>query len=191
MSDDTGSTSSSPPGWYPYGEGRQAWWDGQAFVAFTPPAPPPPPPPPRPKPKIGKTAKIVLVATALLYGPVLFLIGMLIAPQGDVALNELPGTVPQDRVISELDGCQRYYYLTLEIQTQNLSNGHVVPRFRGLRDAARAKDPQLAAGLDEILEARGSIEVSDAMTGLLSHCVSTGNVTSDQVDVYNEALQAQ
>ena len=28
----------SPPGWYPYGEERWAWWDGEAFGPFAPSA---------------------------------------------------------------------------------------------------------------------------------------------------------
>jgi hypothetical protein len=197
MSDDTDATSSSPPGWYPYGEGRQRWWDGEAFGEFAPAPPPLPPPPPPRKPKIGKKAKIALVALALsplaavLLMSAALLTGIFPGGSSAVALNDIPGTEEQTAVMNELDGCQRVYDLFLLVQTARLSDDRAAPKFRGLRDAAKLGDPLLASGLDDLLDARSTTQIGDAMTGIMRRCLEHGYVSAEELDAYNAAVPAR
>ncbi len=184
MSDGEDGKRSSPPGWYPYGEGRQAWWDGEAFGPFAPRAPSRPPLPDfEPyKPRIGSNATIPLV----LLGAVLTL-GLIIAANqlvhGDVQQHPVAiGTVSQDEVADPTDGCGRMYeFLKGAQQEETVTDDELAARLRGLRDAARANDPQLAIGVQELLDAADASRVREIIYVIMNRCLSVGDLTSDQL----------
>lgn len=183
MSDGEDGKRSSPPGWYPYGEERWAWWDGEAFGPFAPRAPSRPPLPDfEPyKPRIGKKATIPLV----LLGVVLT-IGVVIAVTKlgyfDVQQPVAVGTVSQTEVADTTDGCGRMYAFPKGAQQEAMvTDEELAARLRGLRDATRANDPQLAIGVQELLDAADASMAREIIYVIMSRCLSVGDLTSDQL----------
>jgi hypothetical protein len=180
MEDGEDLESSSPPGWYPYGEGRQAWWDGEAFGHITPLAAWRPQPDfQRHKPRIGKkaTVALVLLGIALAVGLVIseFRVGIKNAP-------DAVATVPQSEVVDSTDGCARMYdFLKQAQQSDPMSEAEVEARLRGLRDAARANDPQLSLDVRDMLEAADETKVTEIVYVIMNRCLSVGDLTSDEL----------
>jgi hypothetical protein len=179
MSDGEDGKRSSPPGWYPYGEGRQAWWDGEAFGPVAPLAPSGPPQPhfePH-KRRIGKKATIALV-----------LLGSVLAASFVVfemrALSEIAVGPPirQAEVEDPTDGCVRTYDLLKRArQTDAMTDAEFAARLRGLRDAAKANDPLLAIDVRDLMEAANGTKVVEILQVIMNRCLADGDLTSDQL----------
>jgi hypothetical protein len=183
MSDGDDGKGSSPPGWYPYGEAQWAWWDGEAFGPFAPRAPTRPPRPhfePQ-KPRIGKKATIPLVLLGLI-----LTIGLTVTAVklgwGEV---EEPvaavRTVSQAEIVDPTDGCARMYEFLTGLQQPDVTEDEAGASLRGLLDAARAHDPQLAIDLQEMLDAWDATRVREITFLIMNRCLSAGELTEDQL----------
>jgi hypothetical protein len=173
---------SSPPGWYPYGEGRQAWWDGEAFGPVAPLAPSGPPQPhfePH-KPRIGTNATILLV----LLGVILMVGLMVIVDKLDPDKAEVPlagPTANQTEVLDPTDGCARMLEFLRFLQRPGVTGDQAVARLRGLREAARAHDPELAIDLQLMLDASDTGRAREIIWMVMSRCQSVGDLTAQQL----------
>jgi hypothetical protein len=183
MSDGEDGKPSSPPGWYPYGEGRQAWWDGEAFGPFAPLASSrrlQPEFEPY-KPRLGKHATIPLVLLGL------FLTGGLIVGLANLDYTKLEDltivdTVQQPEIANPADGCVRMHDFLKGLQrSASMTDHEVAARLRGLRDAAGDNDPKLANDVQELLEAADEIKARDIYYRILGRCESAGALTPDQL----------
>jgi hypothetical protein len=186
MSEDGDKPTPAPPGWFPAGAGRQRWWDGQQWGPFAPSAVSQPPPVP-PKRKMGKTGKISLAVLAVLFVPGI-LIQSVHAIQGGTGA---PASEKQEVVVDPADGCQRIYDLTMYIYQQEPSNDVLMPKFRGLHDAAKANDPLLASDLQDIIDSTNATEVSNATGVIFRRCVFGEHITQEQMATLADAAKAR
>jgi hypothetical protein len=183
VSDGEDGKRSSPPGWYPYGERHWAWWDGEAFVSYAPRAPALPQQPyfEPPKPGIGKkaTAAWVVLGLVLTTGLVTSAVKLGHDQRDKLAAT---ATVRQAEVVDSSDGCARMYdFLKGVQQSDGITAEEIAARVRGLRDAARANDPQLAIDLQGILDAADEGRVHELTWLIMTRCLSVGDLTSAQL----------